>query len=274
MAYEYAGHAGRVAFWIIFGIMAGASLLFLAMAMLASKKASNRLGARDHAHHYLTWIIVTIAALAYFAMATNTGYEYVAVNHHTNTSRTIYWARYIDWALTTPLLLLDLILLGHLSVHHTARVIFCDIAMILCGLFGALLTSDFKWGWYGIGCGFMLIIFYDLLISIRGHVNRRDSSLGAPYTILALWLIIVWALYPVVWGFAEGSNTISVFAEIICYGVLDVLAKVLFGLLLLLTVARHVSKRGNAPLDGSNAYVGGPVVREQYVSTTTTTNVV
>lgn len=101
-----------------------------------------------------------------------------AVAAGSNVTRSIYYARYIDWALTTPLLLLDLILLGNLTIEHTIRLMFCDLAMILAGLFGALLSTNYKWGFYAIACVFLLFIFWDLLISNRNHVYQRDARLG------------------------------------------------------------------------------------------------
>lgn len=51
-------------------------------------------------------------------------------------TRPFYYARYIDWFLTTPLLLLDLMLLAKVDRTRTLLVIFLDIVMVLTGLFG------------------------------------------------------------------------------------------------------------------------------------------
>jgi bacteriorhodopsin len=53
-----------------------------------------------------------------------------------------------DWAITTPLLLLDILLLAGLSIGDTLWILFADIAMIVTGLFGALLPNRYKWGGY------------------------------------------------------------------------------------------------------------------------------
>ena len=55
-----------------------------------------------------------------------------------------------DWAITTPLLLLDILLLAGLSIGDTLWILFADIAMIVTGLFGALLPNRYKWGGYHI----------------------------------------------------------------------------------------------------------------------------
>ena len=50
--------------------------------------------------------------------------------------------RYIDWFLTTPLLLLDLLILTDITVATTIWIMAADIFMIVFGLFGAV--SDHK----------------------------------------------------------------------------------------------------------------------------------
>lgn len=57
--------------------------------------------------------------------------------------------------------------------------------------------------------------------------RRTAGLLGAQhrkaFTISVIYLSIVWALYPVCWGLADGSNTITVTGEMVFYGVLDIL---------------------------------------------------
>jgi len=71
-------------------------------------------------------------------MAAGSGYSYCLVNviHHGKDAtelifRQIYWARYIDWAITTPLLLIDLTVLAGLPGVEILLAIYADIAMIL-----------------------------------------------------------------------------------------------------------------------------------------------
>lgn len=50
------------------------------------------------------------------------------------------------------------------------------------------------------------------------------------------------AVYPVVWGLAEGSNTISVDAEIYWYGALDICTKVFYSWYILIFVEPVIEK--------------------------------
>ena len=70
-------------------------------------------------------------------MAAGGGWSYHLVHIHQKKETTklifrqIYWARYIDWAITTPLLLIELTVLAGLPGIEILLLIFADIAMIL-----------------------------------------------------------------------------------------------------------------------------------------------
>jgi bacteriorhodopsin len=78
----------------------------------------------------------------------------------------------VDWFFTTPLLLLDLVLLADVSKFTTGSIIVADALMILVGLFGAVEARSNKWGWFAFGCIFMLYVFYEL----AGNVIRNLGS--------------------------------------------------------------------------------------------------
>lgn len=53
-------------------------------------------------------IILTTATIAYFSMASNLGQAAIRTefNNSGHATRSIWYVRYIDWVITTPLLLL------------------------------------------------------------------------------------------------------------------------------------------------------------------------
>ncbi len=61
--------------------------------------------------------------------------------------RQVYWARYVDWSITTPLLLLDLALLAGVSGANIVVLLVADIFMVLTGMFAAFGEhGGQKWG--------------------------------------------------------------------------------------------------------------------------------
>ena len=77
-----------------------------------------------------------VAAIAYFCMGSNLGWAAIAVEFQrpnnrlvAGNSRQIFYVRYIDWVITTPLLLLDLLLTCSLPTPTILYVILIDEIM-------------------------------------------------------------------------------------------------------------------------------------------------
>lgn len=59
-------------------------------------------------------------------------------------TRAIWYVRYIDWVITTPFLLLELVLATGLPLSDVIALIFFDEVMIITGLVGSLVVSAYK----------------------------------------------------------------------------------------------------------------------------------
>jgi len=149
--------------------------------------------------------------------------------------RQVFWARYVDWAITTPLILLDLGLLAGMAGGHLLFMLTADLIMVLTGLFVALSTNDTqKWGWFTIACIAFLVVIWHLAINARRSAsNTRSDKARKLYAGLAVYTLLLWTAYPIIWAVGEGKGLISVDGEIIAYGALDILAKPVFGFWLL-----------------------------------------
>lgn len=148
------------------------------------------------------------AALSYFAMASGDG---IALNkivekeynqHVPSTDRVIYrevyWARYVDWSLTTPLLLLDLSLVAGLSGANIIMAIVADLVMVLTGLFAAFgdQNTPQKWGWYAIACVAYLVIVWHLAVHGRAQAAAKGGKVGGFFASIAGFTLILWTAYP------------------------------------------------------------------------------
>ncbi|SCZ90620.1 BZ3500_MvSof-1268-A1-R1_Chr9g10899 [Microbotryum saponariae] len=216
--------------WAIFSIMAASGIGLLALG------STRPLGQR--AFHHLAAAICFTASIAYFCMASDLGSTPIAVGFIRSGSlganwvavgvdrptRSIWYARYIDWVITTPLLLLELLLATGLPLTEIFTTIFLDEVMIVTGLLGALVSSKYKWGLF-FGCVAELYIWWMLLLPARKSANNLGGSFPKMYATSASILSALWLLYPVAWGLADGGNVITPTSEMVFYGVLDVLAK-------------------------------------------------
>jgi bacteriorhodopsin len=196
-------------------------------------------------------MITTFAAISYFAMATGDGNSFshtIIKEVHKRVPdtvehiyRQVFWARYIDWSLTTPLLILDLGFLAGVNGADLLVVIVADLIMVLTGLFAAFGQNDGqKWGYYTIACIAYLVVVCVLAVSGRRTVAAKDNATAKLFASLGGFTLILWTLYPIVWGIGDGARKWSVDAEILAYAVLDVLAKPVFGFWLLFAHGRKV----------------------------------
>ncbi|KAJ8296664.1 Protein FDD123 [Rhodotorula toruloides] len=206
--------------WAVFAIMALSSIAILAWGHLKRPVG-------ERAFHELAAALCFTASIAYFAMASVT-----------RPTRSIWYARYIDWTITTPLLLLELLLVTGLPLSQIFSVLFFDLVMIETGLIGALVASRYKWGFYAFGCAALLYITYFLLVPGRRSSQRLGTDFHKSYSTGALYLSLIWLVYPIIWGVADGGNYITPTSEMVAYGVLDILAKPVFSVVHLMSLSR------------------------------------
>ncbi|KAJ3339436.1 Opsin Rh1 [Gonapodya sp. JEL0774] len=210
-------------FWGVFGIFTLSSTWFFLIAA--------RLPSQQRLFHYITAAITMIAAVAYYSMAADYGTVPAG-------ARNFYYARYIDWTLTTPLLLLDLMLLAGSDKVSIFWAIFLDLVMIVTGLLGGLAQDNYKWGYFAFGSFAYLGILYELVYPARALAAAKSSAHGRLFDQLSILTLILWTIYPVVWVLAEGTNTISLELEVGLYALMDVSAKAGFGFWLLMNRER------------------------------------
>jgi bacteriorhodopsin len=148
--------------------------------------------------------------------------------------------RYVDWLLTVPLLLVEVIavlaLAKELSKSLIMRLVPASAAMIALGypgeisdvrgtqiLFGVLSTLPF------------LYILYVLFVELTKSLERQPAGVADTVKRLRLLLIATWGVYPISYILGmQGDPTASSFVGVqVGYTIADILAKCVFGLTIL-----------------------------------------
>ncbi|GAA5905951.1 hypothetical protein JCM5296_001299 [Sporobolomyces johnsonii] len=181
------------------------------------------------AFHFIATAILLITALTYWIMASNLGYAVIGTEFSRGgtlggPTRAIFYARYIDWVLTTPLLLLLLLLGTGFSLSRIFFVLFIDVFMIICGLIGALTASRYKWGLFSFGVAAAFYIWWTLIHPGRASAFRLGNDYGKAYSGSAIFLLIIWFIYPIIWAVSDGGNVIPITSEMIAVSLLTILA--------------------------------------------------
>jgi len=217
--------------WAVFAVMLVTDIGMMAWAWSLPK------GRRTF--HHCAVIILTTASIAYFSMASNLGYTPIEVEYYNvPLTRQIWYVRYIDWVITTPALLLTLVLATGLPLSDIMALIFFDLVMIITGLVGSLVVSSYKWGYFAFGCAALVYIWYILLVPALRSATLLGPDFKKAFMFSAIYLSALWTLYPVAWGLADGGNRITPTSEMIFYGILDILAKPVFTAVHLYMISR------------------------------------
>merc|ERR1711918_158805 len=142
-------------------------------------------------------IVCFIASLAYLTMSMGYGYTVRCCD-----GRQFYYARYVDWTITTPLMLWEIVDYTNAPQNERIFLLAMDVLMIIGGLIGALV------------CGL--------------EAQAKEGHLRIFRSIMNL-TVLSWFFYPIVWILAEGTGVLCANAEAICYTVLDIISKSVFG---------------------------------------------
>ena len=215
------------------------TFLMLAGGLLILAKGKRRTPS-ESLQTVLHGIVPIIAACSYFAMASGQGLVVLPTDAATAAgqaapTRIFYFARYIDWAFTTPLLLLTL---GFSAMRRGPKrygalvgAVLSDLIMIITAFaFGASLQDWTKWTWFIISCVAFLGVYYVIWKPQLEASAVQREEVQATYRRHAGILSVVWFVYPVVLAVApDGLGAVSDTVSVLAIAVLDVIAKVIYG---------------------------------------------
>ncbi len=147
--------------------------------------------------------------------------------------------RYVDWLLTVPLLLVELLLVMRLSRQETVSKgwLLGGLAalMILLGYPGEI-SSDAgtRWLWWALSMIPFLIILYQLFIGLGDAIARQPAEARGLVSTARYLTVIAWLFYPIVFLFPmlglTGAGAES--AVQVGYSIADIVAKAVFGMLI------------------------------------------
>merc|ERR1711933_391827 len=150
--------------------------------------------------------------------------------------------RYMDWLLTVPLLLIEILLvmkLDEATFSSKAWVLGVGSAlMIVSGYYGELvITGDLtpRWVCWFASMAFFLYIVYELLVGLSAATNTEsDETVKGKIKTAQLMTVISWCTYPVVYLFPMlGINAATSVVSIqIGYCASDIISKCGVGLLI------------------------------------------
>jgi bacteriorhodopsin len=169
--------------------------------------------------------------------------------------------RYMDWLLTVPLLLIEIVFVMKLSeAQTTSLAIQLGVSsglMIILGYPGELIIEGdltVRWMYWTAAMIPFLYVVYTLLIGLRAAIDAEtDPAIASKLSMVCWWTVISWCTYPVVYIFPMlGFNgPAAVVAIQLGYCVADIISKCGVGFLIYnITIAK------SAALEGGNGASG------------------
>ena len=149
--------------------------------------------------------------------------------------------RYVDWLLTVPLLLVEVVavlaLTKSVSTSLITRLVPASAAMIALGYPGEISSDQNTQIMYGVLSTIpFLYILYVLFVELGKSLANQPAGVAETVGRLRLLLIATWGVYPIsyILGMGEGMASSEQFVGVqVGYTVADVLAKCVFGLTIL-----------------------------------------
>merc|ERR1712093_190323 len=157
--------------------------------------------------------------------------------------------RYMDWLLTVPLLLMEIVMVMNLSPEESSSRCWTlgagSALMIVSGYKGELvLTGNLapRWASFFLSFAFFLYIVYSLLVGLTDATNsENDPEVKRMIGNAQVWTCISWCTYPIVYCFPMMGITGSaaVIYIQIGYCVSDIISKCGVGLMIYqITIAK------------------------------------
>merc|ERR1712113_1380151 len=162
--------------------------------------------------------------------------------------------RYMDWLLTVPLLLIEILLAMKLSEEEYSSKAWTlglgSALMIVSGYYGELVvTGDLtpRWMCWFASMAFFLYIVYELLVGLAAATNSAtDPVIKGKIQTAQVMTVISWCTYPVVYLFPMfGINAATAVVSIqIGYCVSDIISKCGVGLVIYQITYAKSNKEG------------------------------
>ena len=194
--------------------------------------------------------VTSIAAYHYFRMfdSFNAAYPVLKGTPESGFAGYNVGYRYVDWFLTVPLLLVELVaVMGLVRAVQSSllkRLVPAAALMIVLGYPGDMHTGLFGLSngtWGALSTIPFLYIMYVLFVEISKSLSSQSPKVQGLLKGARILLVATWGVYPITFILAMNNQGAPSFSDVVAreigYSIADILAKCVFGLLIF-TVAR------------------------------------
>jgi sensory rhodopsin len=185
----------------------------IAIALLRDETVANDQGA-------FAWLLIIpgFAAFSYLMMSLDVGVISVGGND-------VYLFRYLDWLVTTPILVGYAAYVAGAPRRWIVGVGVADALMIVVGAIAAVQTGIGTWIGFGVSSAFHLVLLGILYTVLPQYANENRDRFRL-FKILQNHVGLLWIAYPVIWLTSPaGIGAVSVAGTAMIIAYLDLVAK-------------------------------------------------
>ena len=170
--------------------------------------------------------------------------------------------RYVDWLLTVPLLLIELVLVMRLSQEETVsksvKLGFAAALMIILGYPGEIADNNTTRAiWGTLSTLPFLYIVWELFKGLGASIERQPESVKGLIKSARLLTFASWGFYPIVYMIPYtglGGGTVETSIQV-GYTIADIVAKAGVGIMVyLIAVRKSQAEYGTAEVKGALAH--------------------
>jgi bacteriorhodopsin len=220
------------------------ALSFVFAAMLASfvyfLLMRNQITKKNQTALVLTTLVVLIAGYHYLRIFNSWNESFHYVNGVFVQSGIPFneGYRYVDWLLTVPLLLAELITVLRLKAEIARSLIIklsvASTLMIALGYPGELAAahSTARLVWGGLSTIFFIYVLYVLFVELTKSLDGQPTRVRQLISGMRWVILVTWMVYPIAYILPRliSNPATALVARQVGYSIADVLAKPLFGL--------------------------------------------
>jgi len=182
---------------------------------------------------YEYWVAIFIpiwSGLAYMAMAIDQGKVEAS-------GQIAHYARYVDWMVTTPLLLLALSWTAMQFIRKDwtliAFLMSTQVVVITTGLIADLSERDWvRYLWYICGVVAFLVVLWGIWVPLRAKSKSQGEELSDLHDKLTVYFTVLWIGYPIAWIIGpSGFGLVNQNVDTLLFCVLPFFSKVGFSFL-------------------------------------------
>ncbi|CAE8597152.1 unnamed protein product [Polarella glacialis] len=164
--------------------------------------------------------------------------------------------RYVDWLLTVPLLLIELILVMKLPQQETMgmclKLGIASALMVALGYPGEIQEDlAVRWFWWKLSMVPFCYVVFSLMIGLSESTSKQPSPAAASLVSAARYLTVLsWLTYPFVYIIKNVglAGPAACMYEQVGYSLADVMAKAVFGVLIWAIAAEKSAVEENGKL--------------------------